>query len=170
MRPAWPARPVPSNRKATPSCLRCRYFQKAGSRAPAHSTRINPSRSCRRPRSNVGRTRGSADKADQCEHVSGAAGEGCDEGVDLLLIRTLATGVDARTGGVTDPQYNLVRPRRVVDQNRSRVEGIEIPTLVEGPIYQIDGRARRTHLGVARNDNATPFDSPAHRHAEVGVA
>src|SRR5258705_12947872 len=76
------------------------------------------------------------------------------------------SGRCARTGGVTDPQYNLVRPRRVVDQHRSRIEGIEIPTLVEGPIYQIDGRARRTHLGVARNDNATSFDRAAHRHAE----
>src|SRR5258708_6618488 len=95
-----------------------------------------------------------------------AAGEGCDECVDFLLIRTLAAGVDTRTGGVTDPQYNLVRPRRVVDQHRGRIKGIEIPTLVEGPIYQIDGRARRAHLGVARNDDATAFDRAAHRHAE----
>src|SRR6202171_3988880 len=95
-----------------------------------------------------------------------AAGEGCDECVDFLLIRTLAAGVDARTGGVTDPEYYLVRPRRVVDQHRGRIKGIEIPTLVEGPIDQIDGRARRAHLGVARNDNATAFDRAAHRHAE----
>src|SRR5882724_6526213 len=95
-----------------------------------------------------------------------AADEGCDECVDFLLIRPLAAGVDARTGGVTDPQYNLVRSRRVVDQHRGRIEGIEIPTLVEGPIDQIDGRARRAHLGVARNDNATAFDRAAHRHAE----
>src|SRR6202045_945283 len=95
-----------------------------------------------------------------------AADEGCDECVDFLLIRTLAAGVDARTGGVTDPQYNLVRPRRVVDQHRSRIKGIEIPTLVEGPIDQVDGRARRAYLGVARNDNATAFDRAAHRHAE----
>jgi hypothetical protein len=62
------------------------------------------------------------------------AGEGRDERVHFLLIRTLAAGVDARTGGVTDPQYDLVRPRRVVDQHRGRIKGIEIPTLVEGPI------------------------------------
>ena len=66
--------------------------------------------------------------------------EGCDEGIDLLLIRTLAAGVDARTGGVTDPQHDLVRPRRIVDQHRGRIKGIDIPTLVEGPIDQIDGR------------------------------
>src|SRR5438309_4438197 len=95
-----------------------------------------------------------------------SAGEGCDECVHFLLIRTLAASVDARTGGVTDPQYNLVRPRRVVDQHRGRIKGIEIPTLVEGPIDQIDGRAWRTHLGVARNDNATALDRAAHRHAE----
>ena len=71
-----------------------------------------------------------------------AAGEGCDECVDFLLIRTLAAGVDARTSGVPDPQYNLVRPRRVVDQHRDRIKGIEIPTLVERPIDQVDGRAR----------------------------
>jgi hypothetical protein len=71
-----------------------------------------------------------------------AAGEGCDECVDFLLIRPLAAGVDARAGGVTDPQYNLVRPRRIVDQHRGRIKGIEIPTLVEWPIDQIDGRAR----------------------------
>ena len=62
-----------------------------------------------------------------------AAGEGCDECVDFLLIRALAAGVDTRTGGITDPQYNLVRPWRVVDQHRGRIKGIEIPTLVEGP-------------------------------------
>src|SRR5258705_10870280 len=95
-----------------------------------------------------------------------AAGEGCDECVDFLLIRTLAAGVDARTGGVTDPQYNLVRPRRIVHQHRGRIKGIEIPTLVEGPVDQIDGRARRAHLGVARNDNATALDRAAPRHAE----
>jgi hypothetical protein len=69
-----------------------------------------------------------------------AAGEGCDEYVDFLLIRSLAAGVDARTGGVTDPQHDLVRPRRIVDQHRGRIEGIDIPTLVEGTIDQIDGR------------------------------
>jgi hypothetical protein len=69
-----------------------------------------------------------------------AAGEGCDECIDFLLIRSLAAGIDARTGGVTDPQHNLVRPWRVVDQHRGRIKGVEIPTLVEGPIDQIDGR------------------------------
>src|SRR6266700_2068423 len=94
------------------------------------------------------------------------AGEGCDECVDFLLVRTLAAGVDARTGGVPNPQYNLVRPRRVVDQHRGGIKGIEIPTLIDGPIDQIDGRARWAHLGVARNDNTTAFDRAAHRHAE----
>jgi hypothetical protein len=61
-----------------------------------------------------------------------AAGEGRDECVDLLLIRTLAAGVDARTSGVTDPQYDLVRPRRVVDQHRGRIKGIEIPSNAVG--------------------------------------
>src|SRR5258707_4789441 len=72
-----------------------------------------------------------------------AAGEGCDECVDFLLIRTLAAGVDARTGGVTDPQYNLLRPRRTVDQHRGRIKRVEIPTLVERPIDHMDGLARR---------------------------
>jgi hypothetical protein len=67
-----------------------------------------------------------------------ATGEGCDEGIDLLLVRTLAASVDARTGGVTDPQYNLVRSRRVVDQHQGRIKGIKIPTLVKGPISKAD--------------------------------
>src|ERR1051326_5158825 len=95
-----------------------------------------------------------------------ALGERCDEGIDLLLIRTLAPCVDARTCGVTDPQHDLLRSRRVMDQHRGRIEGIEIPTLVEGPIDQIDGRARRAHLGVAWNDDATAFDRATHRHPE----
>src|SRR5260370_6405533 len=95
-----------------------------------------------------------------------AAGEGCDECVDFLLIGTLAAGIAARTGGVTDREYNLGRPRGVVDQHGGRIKGIESPSLVEGPIDQSDGRARRAHLGVARNDNATAFDRAAHRHAE----
>src|SRR6202035_1082360 len=95
-----------------------------------------------------------------------AAGKRCDERVAFLLSRTLAAGVDARAGGVTDPQYDFVRPRRVVDQHRGRIEGIQIPTLVQRPIDQIDGRAWRAHLGVARNDNATAFDRAAHRHSE----
>jgi hypothetical protein len=66
-----------------------------------------------------------------------AAGEGCNKCVDFLLIRSLAAGVDARTGGVTDPQYNLVWPRRIVDQHRGRIEGIEIPTLVESKIRHL---------------------------------
>ena len=60
--------------------------------------------------------------------------ERCDEFIDLLLIRTFAPGVDARTGCVADPQHNLVWSRRVMDQHRCRIEGIEIPTLVEGSI------------------------------------
>src|SRR4029453_18274500 len=95
-----------------------------------------------------------------------AVGEGCDECIDLLLIRTLAPGVDARTCGVADPQHNLLWSRRVMDQHRGRIEGIEIPTVVEGPIDQIHGRARRAHLGVAWNDYATASDRAAHRHAE----
>jgi hypothetical protein len=81
-------------------------------------------------------------------------GKGCDECVDFLQIRTLAAGVDARTGGVTDPQYNLVRPRRVVDQHRGRIKGIEIPTLVEGRMYhrsamfEVASDANQRRLGV----------------------
>src|SRR5262249_42309582 len=62
-----------------------------------------------------------------------AVGEGCDECIDLLLIRTLAPGVDARTCGVADPQHNLLRSLRVMDQHRGRIEGIEIPTSSRGP-------------------------------------
>src|SRR5215470_17203112 len=87
-----------------------------------------------------------------------AAGEGGDECIDLLLIRTLASGVEARTRGVADPQHNLVRSRRVMDQHRRRIEGIEIPTLVEGPIDEIHARAGRAYLGVAWNDDATALD------------
>src|SRR6516225_1485119 len=94
------------------------------------------------------------------------ADEGCDECVDFLLIRTLAAGVDARAGGVTDPQYNLLGPRRVVDQHRGRIKGIEIPPFVERSIDQVDGSARRAHFRVTRNDNATTFDRAAHRHAK----
>ena len=57
-------------------------------------------------------------------------------------------------------------PRRVMDQHRGRIKGIEIPTLVEGPVDEIHDRARRAHLGMAWNDNATTFDRAAHRHAE----
>src|SRR5215475_5954860 len=92
--------------------------------------------------------------------------EGCDECIDLLLIRALASGVDARPCGVADPQHYLVWSRRVMDQHRGRIEGIEIPTLVEGPVDEIHDRARRAHLGMAWNDNATAFDRAAHRHAE----
>src|SRR5215471_8276569 len=95
-----------------------------------------------------------------------AVGEGCDESIDLPLIRTLAPGVDARTCGVANPQHNLLWSRRVMDQHRCRIKGIEIPTLIDGPIDQIHGRARRADLGVARNDYATAFDRAAHRHAE----
>jgi hypothetical protein len=95
-----------------------------------------------------------------------ALGEGIDECVDLLLIRTLASGVDARTCCVTDPQDNFVWSRRVMDQHRGRIEGIEIPTLVEGPIDEIHGRAWRADLGVAWNDDAAAFYRAAHRHAE----
>src|SRR6202008_2994838 len=94
------------------------------------------------------------------------AGEGCDKCIDLLLIRTLASGVDARTRGVADPKHNFMWSRRVMDQHRGRIEGIEIPTLVEGPIDEIHGRARRAHLGVAWNNDAAAFDRAAHRHAE----
>jgi hypothetical protein len=41
--------------------------------------------------------------------------------VDFLLILSLAAGVDARTGGVTDPQYNLVRPRQFRAERNGRV-------------------------------------------------
>jgi hypothetical protein len=56
-----------------------------------------------------------------------AVGEGCDECIDLLLIRTLAPGVDARTCRVADPEHDLLGSRRVMDQHRGRIEGIEIP-------------------------------------------
>src|SRR6266566_284099 len=56
------------------------------------------------------------------------AGRGLLQGVDLLLIWTLAACVDARTCRVADPQHDLVWSRRVVDQHRGRIEGIEIPT------------------------------------------
>jgi hypothetical protein len=69
--------------------------------------------------------------------------------------------VDARTCGVADPQNYLVWSRRVMDQHRGRIEGIEIPTLVEGPVDEIHARARRANLGVAWNDNATAFDRAA---------
>src|SRR3954447_16547590 len=87
-----------------------------------------------------------------------AAAEGCDECVDFLLIWTLAAGIHARAGGVTDPEYNLLRPRRVVYQHRGRIKGIKIPTVVEGSIDEIDRRARWANLGVPRNDNTTAFD------------
>src|SRR5262249_57907 len=83
--------------------------------------------------------------------------------------RTLASGIDARTCGVADPQHYLVWSRRVMDQHRGRVEGIEIPTLVEGSVDEIHDRTRRAHLGGAWNDNATAFDRAAHRHAEPGM-
>jgi len=51
-------------------------------------------------------------------------------------------------------------------QHRGRIEGIEIPTLVERSIDEIHGRARRAYLGVAWNDDATASDRPAHRHAK----
>src|SRR6516164_8790557 len=93
-------------------------------------------------------------------------GERSDECIDLILIWTLASGIAARTCGVADPKHNLVRSRRVMDQHRGRIKGIEIPTLVEGPIDEINGRSRRAHLGVAWNDNATASDRATHRHAE----
>src|SRR4051812_32883226 len=89
-----------------------------------------------------------------------------DERIDLLLIWALAARVDARTCRVTDLQHDLVWPRRVVDQHRSRIESIEIPALVERPIDQIDGGAGRAHLRVPRNDDAAALDRAAHRHAE----
>ena len=66
-----------------------------------------------------------------------ALGEGCDECIDLLLIWTLAPGVGARACCVADPQHDLVWWRRVMDQHRSRIECIEIPTFVEG-IFRAD--------------------------------
>src|ERR1700694_4623955 len=95
-----------------------------------------------------------------------ALGEGCAQSIVRLLIRPLAPGVDARTCRITDPQHNFVWSRRVMDQHRGRIEGIEIPTLVEGPIDEIHGRAWRAHLGVAWNYDTTAFDRAAHRHAE----
>src|SRR5215475_16075626 len=95
-----------------------------------------------------------------------AFGERCDECIDLLLIRTLAPGIDARTGCVADPQHNLMWPRRVMDQHRGRIEGIEIPTLVEGPVDEIYRRAWWAHLGMTWNNDATAFDRAAHRHSE----
>src|SRR5262245_66510130 len=81
--------------------------------------------------------------------------EGCDECIDLLLIRTLASGVNARTCGVADPQHYLVWSRRVMDQHRGRIEGIEIQDLVEGPVDEIHDHARRAHLRGDRNTHAT---------------
>src|SRR5947209_14040753 len=95
-----------------------------------------------------------------------ATGEGCNECIHFLLIWSLAPGVDARTCSVADPQHDLVWSRRIMDQHRGRIEGIEIPTLVEGSIEKINWRTRRTHLGMARNDNAPAFNRAAHRHAE----
>ena len=50
-----------------------------------------------------------------------------DQRVDLLLVRPLAAGVDARARGVADPQHDLVGPRRVVDQHRRRIDRVEVP-------------------------------------------
>src|SRR5689334_5607176 len=93
-------------------------------------------------------------------------GEGGDESVDLLLIRPLGSGVDARSRGVADPEHDLVRSRRVVDQHRRRIEGVEIPTLVERAIDEIHTRAGRTDLGVTGNDDTAALDRSAHRHAK----
>ena len=53
-----------------------------------------------------------------------------------------------------------------MDQHRSRIESIEIPTLVERPVDQINGSAGGAHLRVPRNDDAAALDRAAHRHAE----
>jgi len=67
-----------------------------------------------------------------------AVGEGCDERIDLLLIRTLAPGVDARTCGVADPQHNLVGcGASWISTGSSRRH--RDPNLVEGPIDEIHG-------------------------------
>src|SRR5581483_12443654 len=92
-----------------------------------------------------------------------------DQGIDLLLVRSLAAGIDARAGGIADPQHDLLRPRRIVDQHGRGVERIEVPALVERAVEQVDAGAGRADLGVAGNDDAAALERAAHHHAEARV-
>src|SRR5262245_45847232 len=93
-------------------------------------------------------------------------GERGDERIDLLLVGPFAPGVDTRAQGIADPEYDLVGPWRVMDQDRCGIEGVEVPALIERPVEQVDGSARGPNLGVAWNYDPTAPDGAAHGHTE----
>src|SRR5262245_10465926 len=102
-----------------------------------------------------------------CRRSQLFAREGGDEGVDLLLVGTLAARVEAWPRAVADPQHDLIGPWRIVDQHRRRVDGVKVPARIERAIEEIDTRAGRAHLGVPRNDDASAPDGATHGHAEA---